>query len=495
MKAIINKSAFRFWLVIALAAAFSLTAYVLPACLEYQCGFPLDDAWIHQTYARNLSRLGEWSYLPGRPSAGSTSPLWTVLLFVGYQLGLNPLVWTYFLGWVVLVGIAYIFYRGILLANPEIGGLALLGSGLVVFEWHLVWAAGSGMETLLAAASGLCMAALLLSPSKAWIWMGVVTGLSAWVRPEGITWAFAVLWVVYFSQPDWGDRLKAVLKFISMVCLVVAPYLIFNYQISGNLLPSTYFAKQAEYAVLQNVPFWVRLIQQAELPLVGVGVLLLPGFIIFIHDTWTRRNWNAMALVFWCCGYVVMYAWRLPVTYQHGRYLIPMMPVYFLCGFIGITRISIANSSRRWQWIMVRAWVISAVFLLVVFWGLGLNAYYRDVAFIQTEMVNVAKWVAQNTPTQARVAAHDIGALGYFGNRELFDLAGLISPQIIPYLRDETKIREFLDDEHVDYLVTFPGWYPELTGDLTAIYISGGDVSVSLGGENMAVYFWQEMAK
>ena len=39
----------------------------------------LDDAWIHQTYARNLAR-GEWfTYTDDGASTGSTSPAWTTM--------------------------------------------------------------------------------------------------------------------------------------------------------------------------------------------------------------------------------------------------------------------------------------------------------------------------------------------------------------------------------------------------------------------------------
>jgi hypothetical protein len=89
------------------------------------------------------------------------------------------------------------------------------------------------------------------------------------------------------------------------------------------------------------------------------------------------------------------------------------------------------------------------------------------------------------------VAAHDIGALGYFGQRRLLDLAGLVSPQVIPFMRDEPRLAAFLDQQRADYLVTFPGWYPELVRRAPGpVYTTSGEYGPSLGDENMAVYRW-----
>src|SRR5512136_2961371 len=43
-------------------------------------GFPLDDSWIHLTFARNLARGWGFAYNQGQPVAGSTAPLWTLIL-------------------------------------------------------------------------------------------------------------------------------------------------------------------------------------------------------------------------------------------------------------------------------------------------------------------------------------------------------------------------------------------------------------------------------
>src|ERR1043165_7461160 len=90
------------WVIIAIAALIAVLFYLITSALIFQIGFPLDDAWIHQTYARNLAEHGEWAFRLGERSAGSTAPLWTLLLALGFVLKLAPYIWTYFLGWVFL---------------------------------------------------------------------------------------------------------------------------------------------------------------------------------------------------------------------------------------------------------------------------------------------------------------------------------------------------------------------------------------------------------
>src|SRR5579862_554032 len=90
--------------IIALIALLGVAIYVIAAKRASDFGFPLDDAWIHQTYGRNLATLGRWTYAPPyAPSAGSTSPLYTVLLAIGYALHIPFFAWTYGLGALALI--------------------------------------------------------------------------------------------------------------------------------------------------------------------------------------------------------------------------------------------------------------------------------------------------------------------------------------------------------------------------------------------------------
>jgi hypothetical protein len=169
----------------------------------------------------------------------------------------------------------------------------------------------------------------------------------------------------------------------------------------------------------------------------------------------------------------------------------PAMPVFFLIGVYGLLKM--AQEIRvpaAWIQRLRFAYIILVGLTTMGFCVLGANSYAQDVGVIQTEMVASAQWIAAETPPDALIAAHDIGALGYYGNRRILDLAGLISPEVVPFIRDEIQLSDYLDQQGADYLVVFPDWYATLPSGKPVVYQTGGAVSTQLGGMNMTVYQW-----
>lgn len=462
--------------------------FLLTSYLNGHLGFPLDDSWIHQTYARNLAEFGEFSFIPGQPSAGSTSPLWTGVLAIGYLLHLPYLTWTFLMGWLSLCLVALM---GMVFARRVSGNLRAGGLWIGLFlatEWHLLWASASGMETLLYSGVILCVFVLLYNPRVHWFGAGLLIGISIWLRPDGLTLIGPLGWVIYFSVGEWRDRLRSLAISLAGILIGLLPYMAFNQWLAGSPWPNTFSAKQTEYATLQALPFFVRLWEQIQLPLIGAGVLLAPGILYFIIYTARKRYWAQFSAFLWVIGFMSIYAWRLPVTYQHGRYIMPVMPVLFVIGMLGIYHF-IVNQRQPKAWVVSRAWLISMGLVQLAFIFFGARAYAKDVAWIQTEMVQAANWIAENTQPDDLIAAHDIGALGYFSERNILDLAGLISPEVIPFMKDETRLVEYLDQKQVDYLMTFPSWYPVLVNERDRVYFTDGETVFRT--EPMEIYKWR----
>jgi hypothetical protein len=477
---------------IILAASVVLCAaiYLFASRLTYAIGFPLDDAWIHQTYARNLALRGEWAFRPGILSAGSTSPLWSVLLAPGFILGLSPYIWTYLLGMLVLWTLSVVGESAArrLVASyvPRFPWIGLF----FVFEWHIAWAALSGMETLL---HGLCMTVaifLLMAPSRRYLTLGLLTGLSVWIRPDGLTLMGPTLLVILLVEQGFRSRTVSAIRYLIGFGSIFLFYLLFNLAIGGTPMPNTFYAKQAEYAAWQARPAVERLSQLVLQLLAGPGLVLVPGAIIWLIASLRQRDWRAPAAALWCGGYMWLYTSRLPV-YQHGRYEMPAMPVFFLFGLFGLLSTVNQAGTARFDRIIKTVWISSLTLLTTAFFFLGARSYAQDVAVIESEMVQTAKWAATNLPPDSLIAAHDIGALGYYDEHPLLDLAGLISPEVIPFIRDETRLAAYLDKRGADYLIAFPEFYPVLSKDAEIVFKSAGPFAPRFGQQNMTIYGWK----
>jgi hypothetical protein len=454
-------------------------------------GFPLDDAWIHHTFARNLAQYGEWSFIPGEPSGASTGPLWGALLAISYWIGANPVWSNYAYGFLILwlMGIIGYLVGKKILPESKFGPLVI--GFVLIFEWHIVWAVLSGMETMLLGLISLLVFVWLLQEQENWWLPGVLVGISLWVRPEGITLLGPILLCLLARRYKTGRLVRSSTGLLLTLLVIVIPYFLFNLEITGEIWPNTYYAKQAEYSFLYEKPLISRLGTMSYQIAIGVGVALLPGVFLEVHEMIKAKDWPRIGMFLWALGYIFLYSWRLPVAYQHARYVMPVMPVIYLVGIVGLLRYARIDAEDFMPRILSRLWVSVSAILLLVFCGLGARAYALDVGVINTEMVAGAIWISENTPENSIIAAHDVGALGYFGERQIRDLAGLVMPDVIPFLWDDDQLAKYLDQEGVNYLFTFMDWYPGLVQGRDIAFQTNGEYAPLFGMENFAVYYWE----
>lgn len=461
-----------------------------------EMGFPLDDAWIHQTYARNLAENGRWEYRAGEASAGSTSPLWTLLLTGGYFLKglLLPEIWSFLLGLAALVGTALLGERFARKNNEGYNRQSLPWVGwFLILEWHILWAAGSGMETVWIAFACLLVIYLAgLEQPMTSLWTGLAVGGAVWLRPEGITLVGPVLLILVLRKDPMKTRLLRIGLIVVGLILPLAGYFWLNHQLAGTILPSTFFAKQSEYQSLLAIPLPSRVGSLLMTILAGGGFLLVPGCLFELRPFYWRRNPSLLAAGLWITGFVLIYALRLPVTYQHARYLIPVLPVYIVLGISGFERLfTLAQrKSRLWK-IVTRAWLGATILTTLAFWVLGVQALRDDIRFIRETVVETVFWVEDNLPDNTVIATHDIGALGYLTDRPFIDIAGLVNPEVIAIIDEMDGLGAYLDARNVDVLMTFPQGYETLVAGKEILYETGQTIGGAYQGLNMVVYRWR----
>ncbi|MBL8154301.1 MAG: hypothetical protein JNM70_08970 [Anaerolineae bacterium] len=528
-------------LVFLILAAVLSGVYVLSA----GPGFPLDDSWIHQVYGRNLAQTGIWSFVPGIPSAASTSPLYTVLLSVGYRLNIPFGLWTPFLGVVALWVTAMLGARLVERLLPGRRYAFLIGGVAQVGTWHLIWAAVSGMETGLFAMWTLALIALAwregdgLSSATRLValrggFFGLVSGLAVVTRPEGLVMIglIGLLMVIaqmlsrqaMASQPTtkvpmqsltaetqrtqrnaesvgyfqtggwrglfiWGGAAAVVFM------VVLTPYLILNLQITGGLLPDTAAAKTAQNAPLLKASFPSRVVSMVTPLVAGTLLFLIPG-IVGWTITQARQMTRGSVLVWlpllWGIGLIGLYAARLPAYYHHGRYVIPALPVFIVLGTVGTLELLQAGRRTMAGRVLSRTLAVSTA-LAYVYFALvaGRGVYVEDVTIINEEMVTAAHWIKDHIPPDQLLAIHDIGAVGYFAARPIVDLAGLVSPEVIPFINDEESLWSWLKGYDAKFLMAFPDQIPGDNAEdsrLCLVYTTNGPTARSIGGPNMAVY-------
>ncbi len=478
-------------LILGFVAFISCVIYLLFSSLTNGWGFPLDDAWIHQTFARNFAKTFQWSFQFNQLSGGSTGPAWGFLLAILYLVNVPPLIGTFILGFILLWSTAIAGYVLVGKIEPDMKWLPLCAGVVITLEWHIVWAALSGMETLLLILLSLILFIWLIDQNENWWLPGLMIGISAWIRPDGLTLIGPALMGLLLRGYPRAKTIKYITLFLTGLFAAGSTYFLFNWYVTGDFWPNTLYAKQAEYALLRQTPLLFRYFKLLAQFITGVGALILPGIIFHLKNSIKNHQWDQVAAIIWSAGYIGLYAWRLPVIYQHGRYIMPAVPICLLLGTAGLLQYFNKDHKKLLDRVISRVWLGSTVVILLSFLFLGARSYGMDVAIINTEMVKTAHWINSNLDDEAVIAAHDIGALGYFSERKIIDLAGLVTPDVIPFIRDEKQLGTYMNEQKVDYLVTFPSWYPELTSNLNVLYTTGGIYASQFDMDNMTVFEWR----
>lgn len=438
-------------------------------------GFPLDDPWIHLTFAKNLVEYGSFSYFKDEiVTSGSTSPVYTLLLSLFYFIIKNEYILSYIIGILFGAMLVYMFVKlsGLHFKNGSI--IALLAALLIALQPKLNLINVSGMETSMFIF--FIAVSLYAYHTKKILLLGVFLGLTIWCRPDGF-----ILWIAiaidyfllkYFFKTDSENYLnqKELIKAFAVAGIFIAGYFLFNFILSGSILPNTYSAKLEFYQNNDRALFLENEVLNyfTQYEFVVIWIPFLFG-VLGILKSFIKKEYNSfLVYLLFIIGLIAVYYIKLPFSHRFGRYLIPVIPFYILIAISGIKiiidfihnrMVAKKNPLPNFLFLIYSA---SAVIVFINFNDYVLDEYNLFNKYHNERHVAAGKWIKENTNESDLIATHDIGAIAFYGERKIIDMAGLVTPELIDKINTPTYssyINKYLAQENINYLITLRNWF------------------------------------
>lgn len=408
--------------------------------------FPVDDAYITLHNARSLIGGGADPVYGGNATVGATSLVHLALLAaLGTVLPLEAASHVLTVAAVVLYALGLVRLAQAHAADPW------LVAGLGLLPAQIPFALTNGMETGLAMAAIVWLLVLMDRPSLGW-----VAGLAAFVRPT-----VAVLAAILGLRRLWQLRgsWRSLALFVGSGLIAALPFLLWSWETTGSILPSTGAAKVAFFADVSHSLKWR----------IGVGFnalylsMMLP---LAIGALGLFRITGGAALMLWVVIWSGLSVWNFPSGLRHNeyRYLTELVPVLVL-GWIGLAAWVSAPALRLTLKLLGGAFLLSGISGLET----RLDAPLRTARF-----ETLRRDAGQHIPAGSRVLIHDAGYLAWARpDLRLVDIVGLKTPRNIP-VHQRLTISGRADDRN-EALVA-------ITAD------SGADYLVELSGDP----FWRQ---
>lgn len=396
------------WLILVAALAFRVYLFLSIA-------YSADDALITFRYAANLADGKGFVYNEGQRVLGTTTPLFALLIAGLLKLGVSPFVSAFVLN-AAADCLTAVVLAAMFASVPSVA--AWIPAAAFLFSPETLQWSLSGMETEFVVA--FLFVAFYLASRDSWKAAFAAGALATLARVDAAASLVALTAAYAFRR-----RSLPLLPMLTGAA-VLLPWVVFALLYFGSPIPNSAAAKFA-LSGRNHLEAGARILLIGFLHLNTYGALLLiPAVAGTVHVARKRPEWLPVAV--WTWGYACSYA--LAAGPMHPWYYAPFYAGLLPLVWAGI--VSLAERFRSGRMAAAAAGVFAIAIVLA-------TSYYRvntirgDQQGINAVNRGVGEWLAANTPPGAVVALKDIGFSGYYSQRRVLDLAGLVSPECVPY--------------------------------------------------------------
>jgi len=455
-----------------------------------QMGVPLDDTWIHFQFADNFSKGNFFQFNAGEYTAGTTSPLYVILLGGTSFIIKNFIINSLFLSATFhLLSCFFIYKISLKIFQSEFSPLKNLESEflspksisfivalLTVINGRFAWSAMSGMETTMF--TFFCIIGIYfhiqnLSKNKFNLLPALFIALGTVSRPEGFLLFGLYLFdlILNFIKEKSLKRNLLTLIFSVIIFLAITlPYLIFSYNISGHFFPNTFRGQGGGLQIIPNSEYLMNVILYFfKDNFITAFLYIISIFYYFYNIKKYFVNFKYINLIFlWIIFLPLISSILIPNWRHHVRYMIPLIPfINFIAIYTFAEMMQLKSFEKIKNFIIRKKYALSFVLIfsivnyIVFAIALGLNTDN-----INSQQVKLANWVNQNVGRNETIAVNDIGAIGFINKNKIIDMAGLITPEILLYrtynMEDNIdSVNYLLKKNNVSYIIIYDEWFKE----------------------------------
>lgn len=432
-----------------------------------------DDAFYYFTIARNIAQSGKISF-DGINLTNGFHPLWMAVVAFLYLLPLGKGI---IHGSLVIAGVIYV-----------IGGIPLWrimkvlgiddGVSLVVLAAYLmnpftIFQSINGLETSLSVFLVLLVSYQFITirsrppelSRKALINLGISSGFMLLSRTDNIFLYISLLFILSFSsQIQW--KFESLLVIGLLTIAIILPWLIWNYIHFGTIVQSSAVAipyvcrvkwlkatgqKLFSLAALSYVfkifdGNWHRFMEFGMVtPKLVLAVSVLDLFATFMFRLKRRsmpiKLWNLDFLIAAVIIYISahsLFRWG----YMRDWYFPWLISIlYIILGAFASSFLhAVRNLVKSWfHWILV--FLATSIFCYTLFNTIVLDAkrargmIFREKYPWQIGMYQSAQWIRYNTLPTVRIGALNAGIIGYFSERVVINLDGVVNNEALKYIQ------------------------------------------------------------
>lgn len=486
-----------------------------------QIGVPLDDTWIHFQFADNFSKGYFFEFNPGEPTAGTTSPLYVVVMgitsFMIKNFFINSIflsAFFYFLSCIFIYKTSLIIFnyeykitKYIFSANITPEFISFIVSMLTVFTGRFAWSALSGMETTMF--TFFCITGIYthinnLKANKFTVFPALLLSLATVSRPEGFLLFGLYLFDVLINFAKEKLIKKYLLKFLFSILIfliITLPYLIFSYSISGYFFPNTFRGQGGNLNYIPNFHYLCEILFYFLTDNIITGLLcFISGIYYFLNLKKYFNEFKFLNLIFlWIIFLPIVSSVLIPNWRHHLRYLIPLIPFVNLIAMFMLMNLLDKNyfAKMRNLILMKRGPIASLILISFVYYIVYAVALGKNTDNINNQQVKLANWVHENVGRNETIALNDIGAITFINKNRIIDMAGLVTPELLRYRsytwRDNLdSIKYLLKKNNVSYIIIYDDWFKEFIEEnknkLTYVTSAYLEENTICGGKEMKVY-------